>query len=74
MNIRALERSEIKIISVSKLEALVAEMPSVNQIRANLAELYFTLSSEHSAHLAILNATVIHEPYPLNLFFNVPIG
>ena len=56
MNIRALEKSQLLLMDMDKMNALTEVMPKVNLIRSSLAEQYFTKSTQRATNLTNLDA------------------
>ena len=56
LNIRATEKSIIKVMNMKKIDELSKKMPSVNIMRSTMAEEYFTKSTQRATNLTNLDA------------------
>lgn len=61
ISIQASESSVVQVMDMDRMKALTQEMPSVQIIRATLAEEYFTKSTERAGNLINLDAKARYE-------------
>jgi len=61
MNIQAIEKAEVLLLDMNRIEALAKTIPDVGLIRTKLAEKYFTKSVQRASDLTNLDAQARYE-------------